>query len=392
MNQFKWKVRKKILDGEHIGFTGVVFWFDEKGREKSKTKLFRGRTKGKKKEAERWAESEADKLNQKDPDLDVPMIKMLEEFVALKQVSYYIRSIKGIARADEELLNKSVADYDIKTVTRLLRSIVVNSIKDRPNCGAEFELIRAALRNFYLANGKHKHEIPINEYHAETFGKAQKKKKNTQVVDFDPAELPLALKALKEQGSDKHQFEIIHYYIARFTAIYGLRISETLGFEWKDINLDSNEIRLTGQIQNTDKHGRVIRNHKVYRLKEEGEMTGYIPFVLTPEVREMLQEIYKLDRNKRFIFSDKKGNVPQYSAVARRFKRVGFFSEKGTVTHKLRKTAGTMAHVHAGAEASKQLLRHSNDDVNKRYKNQATVNRNSLVPEILSELTKITEE
>jgi integrase len=236
-------------------------------------------------------------------------------------------------------------------------------------------------------------QSPITKIHKYEFGKmarrSGKKRSNTVKISFDKNQVINLFEKLRLDGSHlPHQFEIIYYYIVAVQFTFGLRLGEACGLEWKDVDFERNILRLTGSMQWYGEDGKIARNEKVNRLKEEGDLDNdeALEYPMPDEMVSIFKTIKALNRSDRWVMANRSGNVPQYSKIYARLMRTGFFDEVGQCSHKLRKTAKTLGQVLVGEKMSIDLMRHSSSAVSDRYTDDSVLAKHNPIPGLLSKM------
>ena len=307
---------------------------------------------------------------------------------------YWIRAYRNFKLVDPKWLGLPVRDLTGNRVFKLLADLkaAVTAIRNRKNFGCELDFLSATL-NQYREKHDNSYVIPITKSHWQEYGKNSriqgKKRSNKIKKALDFSQISFLLKNLKTTSAENGNFEVIYYYIVRIQLIYGLRIGEVCALEWKDIDFKHKSVRLTGTMQWMDQNGKTVRNCKVARLKEEGdlEQDEAIELPMTPEVGDLLKEVKNMGRSDKWVMANRKGDVPQYSKIRQRLMKTGFFDEKGQCSHKVRKTACTLGHLLTDAKASSDLLRHANMALTDRYLDDAIIAKHNPIPQMLAAMT-----
>ena len=309
---------------------------------------------------------------------------------------YWIRAYRNFKLVDPNWLGIPVRDLTGNRVFKLLADLkaAVTSVRNRKNFGCELAFLSATL-NQYREKHDNSYVIPITKSHKQEYGKNSriqgKKRSNKIKKALDFSQISFLLKNLKTACAESRNFEVIYYYIVRIQLIYGLRIGEVCALEWKDIDFKNQTIRLTGTMQWMDQNGKALRNSKVSRLKEEGDLgqDEAIELPMGPEVLELLKEVKELGRSDKWVMANRDGNTPQYSKIHQRLLKTGFFDEKGQCSHKVRKTACTLGHLLTDAKASSDLLRHASMAVTDRYIDDAIIAKHNPIPQMLATMTNV---
>lgn len=316
-------------------------------------------------------------------------------------------------------LYQSMLEVDLSSLIKKLHQIETNE-GDRKSGGIrhEIEFLRSSV-NDYIEQYNKEYPKPNWEKILENYGGIGQNQsgRSTELAlvrkAFDLRDLKKVLQDLKSwfnrKGHISYQWEPVYYYLFTWLTCFALRIHEACGLEWEDIDFHRREWVLTGQIQPTDEHGKVIRNVKSYRLKELGEMRAKdSPYRLPipDELFVMLSELEQLQRSRgtydRFVFANKDGLVPQYSKIRQKLMRtidrlqesneIGQQHDYYNCTHKFRKTATTWGNILLSYKDSTQLAewssmsltRHSNSKVHDIYIDEFLRRRANPIPKMLA--------
>jgi integrase len=305
---------------------------------------------------------------------------------------YFNKCHKNFLLLDRKWLDIPIKDLNVHSVTRMFEDMKKVIPRKRKNLAREIDYISICI-GYYHDSIDPNFQSPITNIHKYEYGKltrkAGKKNSNTVKVAFDKDKVKSLFDDLLNKGSNLPQYEVIYYYIAKVQFILGLRLGEACGLEWSDIDFDRKMIRLTGTMLWYGENGQIVRNHKVSRLKEEGDLEAgeAIEYLMFPSIETLFKEIKSLNRSDRWVMANKQGDVPQYSKIYQRLSRTGCFEEVGQCSHKLRKTAKTLGQAMMGSEISKNLLRHSSDAVSNRYVDESVLSKHNPLPELLAEIT-----
>ena len=331
--------------------------------------------------------------------------------------NFYRKQLKSWLKCGV-LLDRPITaiNFDI-FIEQSFQVLVRQNPRKREHMAKEIETLRAATNRYRKKHNKDFHHPDWEDLLAD-YGTSKTHKIAADDIRkaFTPEQLHLVVDAmsrpkLSKHGIPHHAFEPIYHYAFGFMAIYGFRIGEVMGMEWDDLDLKRGSLSLTGHIEWYDENGRVVRNKKVPYIKQFGEIDpNNSPIVkeLTNEARKLLLAVWNLQQSRgvtsRFIFANAAGDVPQYSAINKKYERTldGLIKldllpkhakQAYNMTHKIRKTSNTIGAILSGAEDRDKIrrehLNHGSEGVNKKnYVDKLIDGYSTPIPDVMGKVIK----
>ena len=276
-------------------------------------------------------------------------------------------------------LNTSRLDHFL---SRLYKKITVTLARPRKNLKQEVDLLSASFY-FYKGTKNPGFTVPLTPELKEEWGLSRKERKSRKErlkVSFSQEELHAVMDSLYQAP------DICFYVLGWLMFSFGLRISEALGVEWKNIDFENKYVEITGQILTRDENNKRITPTKVHYLKHQSDRGGrpFMRLQLSKELEKVLKKVKGLNRNSIFVVANKKGDVPSQDRCRYWLKKTGHFTEQGITSHKIRKTVNTLCKI--PDDETEELLRHTSKAVNDLYTDDLLVSEKNRIPLIMGQL------